>query len=77
MGSKRIDCKIFYARIKKEDVPYVKFVIDTYEGLANTTMMDREEGIMLFRVPPGQEDTFIKLIESLRKEGIDIKEVWD
>ncbi len=72
------DCKIFYAWIEKEDVPYVKFVIDTYEGLANTTMMDREKGIMLFRVPPGQEAFFLDLMRSLREdEGVKIKEVWE
>ena len=72
------DCKIFYAWIEREDVPYVKFVIDTYEGLANTTMMDREKGIMLFRVPPGQEKSFLELMGSLKDdEGVGIKEVWE
>ncbi len=75
---KAVDCYLIYVRFKVDDIPYVKHILDTYEGIANTTMMDREAGIMLFRVPPGQKEVFFELLESLKNsEGIGIEEVWE
>ena len=72
------DCHLVYVKMALEDIPYVKHIVDTYEGLANSTMMDRELGIMLFRVPYGQMDVFLELLESLKgDEGIRVEEVWE
>lgn len=65
-----------YYRVHPEDIWYLTFTIEAYEGLAIVTTVDREAGIVRIHIAPGWEEDFDAIIESepqLRMERVDLK----
>ncbi len=52
----------FY-RIRPEEIHYLTFIIEAYEGLAVVSTIDRKAGIIKLEISPGQEDIIDLLIE--------------
>lgn len=64
-----------YYRVHPEDIWYLTFTIEAYEGLAIVTTVDREAGIVRIHIAPGWEEDFDAIIESepqLRMERVDL-----
>ena len=51
-----------------EDMAYVKFIVESYEGVAVLRTLNASEGIMEWMIPPDLLPEAEKLIESLRRE---------
>lgn len=62
-------------KIDKTKLAWLKFVTDSYEGLALTTTLDPVAGLVLVSVAPGAEKDVAELIESMRAD-LGIVEGW-
>jgi hypothetical protein len=41
-----------YVRVNPKDMAYVKFIVESYEGLAVLRTVDPKEGILEWMIPP-------------------------
>jgi len=57
-----------YFRVNPRDMAYVKFIVESYEGLAVVGTVDPDEGVMEWMIPPGLLEEAEELINSLREE---------
>ncbi len=57
-----------YFRVNPQDMAYVKFIVDAYEGLAVLRTVDPEEGIVEWMIPPDLMEEVEELIDSLQGE---------
>jgi hypothetical protein len=57
-----------YFRVNPKDQAYVKFLVESYEGLAAIRTVDPREGIMEWMIPPDLVEQAEALIDSLRAE---------
>ncbi len=57
-----------YFRIRREDIAYFKFIIESYEGMAVVRTKDPQEAIVELMVAPGWERDLEKVLEGLRSE---------
>lgn len=57
-----------YLRVNPKDMAYVKFIVESYEGLAVLRTVNPREGIMEWMIPPDLVKEVEELIDSLRKE---------
>jgi hypothetical protein len=55
-------------RVKPEDMAYLKFIVESYEGLAVIRTVDPQEGVLEWMIPPDLVDEVNALIDSLQKE---------
>ncbi len=62
-------------KIDKTRLAWLKFVVESYEGLALTTTLDPVAGLVLISVARGAEKVVAKLIESMRAD-LGIVEGW-
>ena len=63
-------------KIDRSKLSWLKFVMESYEGLALTTTLDPVAGLVLISVAPGAEKDVAELIESMRAD-LGIVEGWD
>ncbi len=57
-----------YFRVNPRDMAYVKFIVESYEGMAVLVTVDPGEGMMEWMIPPGLLEEVEELIDSLREE---------
>lgn len=57
-----------YLRVNPKDMAYVKFIVESYGGLAVLRTVNPREGIMEWMIPPDLVKEVEELIDSLRKE---------
>ncbi len=57
----------FY-RIKPEEIHYITFTIEAYEGLAVVSTLDKKAGIIKLEISPKQEDIIDRIVEHEGKE---------
>jgi hypothetical protein len=57
-----------YVRVNPKDMAYVKFIVESYEGLAVLRTVDPREGILEWMIPPDLVEQAEELINSLREE---------
>jgi len=63
-----MDTQSKYFRVRREDIAYLKFVIESYEGMAVLRTRDPHEAIIELMVAPGWEEDLEKVLEGLRRE---------
>ena len=63
-----MDTKSRYFRVRREDIAYFKFIIESYEGMAVVRTKDPHEAIVELMVAPGWERDLEKVLEGLRME---------
>ncbi len=63
-----MDTQSKYFRLHREDIAYLKFIIESYEGMAVVRTKDPHEAIVELMVAPGWEEEFERVLEGLRKE---------
>jgi len=65
---KVMDTQSKYFRLRREDIAYFKFIIESYEGMAVVRTKDPYEAIVELMVAPGWEKDLEEVLEGLRKE---------
>ena len=59
-----------YFRLRREDIAYFKFIIESYEGMAVVRTKDPHEAVVELMVASGWEKDVEEVLEGLRKEMI-------
>ncbi len=65
-----MDTQSKFFRLRREDIAYFKFIIESYEGMAVVRTKDPHEAVVELMVAPGAERELEEVIEGLRKEMI-------
>ena len=63
-----MDTQSRYFRLRRKDIAYFKFIIETYEGVAVVRTKDPHEAVVELMVAPGWERDIDEILEGLRKE---------
>ena len=63
-----MDTQSRYFRIRRRDIAYFKFIIESYEGMAVVRTKDALEAVVELMVAPGWEKDVEEVLEGLRKE---------
>jgi hypothetical protein len=63
-----MDTQSRYFRLRREDIGYFKFIIESYEGMAAVRTQNPYEAIVELMVAPGWEKDLEQILEGLRKE---------
>ena len=63
-----MDTQSKYFRLRREDIAYLKFIIESYDGMAVVRTKDPYEAIVELMVAPGWEKDLEGVLEGLRKE---------
>jgi len=57
-----------YFRVRREDIAYLKFILESYEGMAVLRTTDPDEAVVELMVAPGWEKDIEEVIDGLKKE---------
>jgi hypothetical protein len=57
-----------FFRIRRQDIAYFKFILESYEGMAVVRTKDPYEAIVELMVAPGWEKDVDEALEGLQKE---------
>ena len=57
-----------YFRIRRKDIAYFKFIIESYEGIAVVRTKDPDEAIVELMIAPGWERDVDVVLGGLRQE---------
>jgi hypothetical protein len=57
-----------YFRVRRKDIAYLKFIIESYEGMAVVRTKDPHEAVVELMVAPGWEKDAEDVLEALSKE---------
>ncbi len=63
-----MDTQSRFLRVRREDIAYFKFIIESYEGMAIVRTRDPWEAVIELMVAPGWEKDADDVLEGLRKE---------
>ena len=63
-----MDTQLRYFRLRREDIAYFKFIIESYEGMAVVRTRDPHEAIVELMVAPGWEKDLEMVLAGLQKE---------
>ncbi len=63
-----MDTQSRYFRVRREDIAYFKFIIESYEGMAVVRTKDPHEAIIELMVAPGWEKDLEEILEGLHRE---------
>ena len=63
-----MDTQSRYFRIRRKDIAYFKFIIESYEGMAVVRTQDRFEAVVELMIAPGWEKDVDEVLEGLQKE---------
>ncbi len=63
-----MDTQSRYLRLRRKDIAYFKFIIESYEGMAVVRTQDPHEAIVELMVAPGWEKDVDEVLEGLRQE---------
>ena len=65
---KAMDTQSRYLRLRRKDIAYFKFIIESYEGMAIVRTKDPYEAVVELMVAPGWEKDVDDVLEGLCKE---------
>ena len=61
---------------ERSKIGYIRFTIESYDGMALVTTIDPQKAIIELKISPGCEGMVLELVEALRRdEGLKIMEV--
>ena len=63
-----MDTQSRYLRLRREDIAYFKFIIESYEGMAVVRTKDRHEAVVELMIAPGWEKDVDHALEGLQNE---------
>ena len=59
-------------RVDRGDINYLRTTIESYDGMAVVSTLDPVKAYLEIRISPGCEQLILALMDSLRKEGLDL-----
>jgi len=63
-------------RVNRKDISYLRYTIESYDGMGIVKTLDPKKGLIEVRTAPGCEETVRQLMKALhREDGIPIEEV--
>jgi len=65
---KGMDTQSKYLRLRREDIAYFKFIIESYDGMAVVRTRDPYEATVELMVAPGWEKDLEEVLKGLGKE---------
>jgi hypothetical protein len=68
MTAGRADIVEIYLHLPPEDIAYVKFIFESYEGIAVTRTIDRVAAVIVLLVAADLEDEARAILASIRDE---------
>jgi hypothetical protein len=71
-----IDIVPIYLRVPRHEIAYVKFVIESYEGIAVTRTLDRHAATVVVLAAPDLVDDARRIIAALEGEGACHEIAW-
>ena len=63
-----MDTQSRFLRLRRKDIAYFKFIVESYEGMAIVRTKDPYEAVVELMVAPGWEKDMDDILEGLRKE---------
>ena len=63
-------CRYYHAHIVKKDQQHFVSILKSVEYVGFDRTIDKATGLFEFFVPESQEDTFLKMMNYFKKEGI-------
>ena len=63
-----MDTVQWYFKINRRDIAYMKFILESYEGLGVLRTIDARSGIVEVMVPPGLEKDMEMVLDGLGDE---------
>ncbi len=63
-----MDTQSRYFRLRRGDIAYFKFIIESHEGMAVLRTKDPQEAIVELMIAPGWEKDVDEVLEGLKKE---------
>jgi hypothetical protein len=57
-----------YFRVRREDIAYFKFIMESCEGVAIVRTKDPQEAVVELMIPPGLERDVEEILEGVRRE---------
>jgi len=63
-----MDTQSRFFRLRRRDIAYFKFILESYEGMAIVRTKDPYEAIVELMVAPGWEKDADEVLEGLQKE---------
>jgi len=63
-----MDTHSIYFRLRRKDIAYFKFIIESYEGMAVVRTKDPREAVVELMIAPGWEQEVKEVLEALRRE---------
>ena len=63
-----MDTHTRYFRIRRKDIAYFKFIIESYEGMAVVRTKDPSVALVELMIAPGWEKELEAVLEDLRRE---------
>jgi hypothetical protein len=63
-----MDTQSRYFRLRRKDIAYFKFIMESYEGMAVVRTKDPHEAVVELMVAPGWEKEVDEVLGGLRKE---------
>ena len=55
-------------RVDRSEISYLRFIIESYDGLATLSTLDASTGMVELKIAPGCETEIKKIIQDLRNE---------
>ena len=66
--SMTMDTHSKYFRLRRKDIAYFKFIIESYEGMAVVRTKDPGEAVVELMIAPGWDEDVEEVLEALRQE---------
>jgi len=63
-----MDTRSLFLRVPRKEIAYLKFIIESYEGMAVIRTKDPYQAMVELMIAPGWEKEVDALIEDLQKE---------
>ncbi len=63
-----MDTRSLYLKLRRKDIAFFKFIVESYEGMAVVRTKDPREAVVELMVAPGWEKDVKEVLEGLRKE---------
>jgi len=65
---KGMDTHSRYFRLRREDIAYFRFIMESCEGVAIVRTKDPREAVVELMIPPGLERDVEEILEGVRRE---------
>jgi hypothetical protein len=69
-----MDFSTIFLRVDRNDIYYVRFIFEGYDGMGIISTKDPIQGHLIITYPTGRRYDILELIKALQNEGI-VKEV--